>query len=81
MGIKLFESLVRMNRESFRFILENGLKEVCDKNENGEIEFISFEEWIIKRCLNDCESEFEEQTMVENLAEEFQDYLENLKGA
>lgn len=73
MSIFTFESLVSMNRNAFRNILVNNLKEVCYE---GEI--IDFKEWIIRECFGACGSEFEEQTMAENLKEEFELFLKEI---
>lgn len=75
MEVKTFASLIVVWRNAFRHILENGLKEVYFEDER-----ISFKEWIVKECFGHCCSAFEEQTVVENLKEEFGLYLDQLKG-
>ena len=74
MEVKTFASLIRMWRYAFRRILENDLKVYF------EDERVSIEEWIVKECFGHCCSAFEEQTVVENLKEEFGLYLDELKG-
>ena len=71
MDIRLFGACVTVNRKAFRFILDKNLDRVYDEDD----ETISFREWIVKNCLNICCSQFEEQTMIENLREEFEDFI------
>lgn len=71
MEIGSFDKFITMNRGSFRFILDKNLDKVY--NEDGEL--IDFKDWIINVCFDGCSSEFEEQTMAENLREEFEDFI------
>lgn len=81
MELKKFESIVNDNRKAFRYILENNLKEVYFREtDEADIEKISFKEWIIRECFGNCTSEFEEQTMMENLKEEFESFILNETG-
>lgn len=77
MEIGTFDAFVTMCRNSFRHILNNNLTMVYYE-EDGENKVINFKDWILKVCLNDCRSEFEKQTMVENLKEEFEDFVKGL---
>ena len=75
MEVMAFESALKFDRCAFRHILEYGLNEIYFRNSNGEIEILNFKEWIIRECFGKCTSEFEEQTVMEILKEEFEDFL------
>lgn len=75
MEVSTFEKYLKMFRESFRYILENNLAEVYFGGEK-----INFKTWIIEECFGICTSEFEEQSMMENLKEEFEKFIKELKG-
>lgn len=57
-------------RKEFRGILED--------NFNGRV--VDLKD-ALRDMLLECGSAFEEQTLTENLKEEFQDYMESLKAA
>lgn len=57
-------------RKEFRSILED--------NFDGRV--VDLKD-VLRGMLLECGSAFEEQTLTENLKEEFQDYMESLKAA
>lgn len=70
MAVKEFDGFVKESREIFRNTLESGFKYTAEL-EVG-----------LKKMFDECTNDFEEQTLMENLREEFQDYMESLtKGA
>lgn len=70
MAVKNFEEFIKNCREEFRWQINgyiNGSRELKD---------------ILKKMLGECYSEFEEETLKENLQEEFKLYMEGItKGA
>ena len=65
MAVREFEEYIRDNRFIFRDMLESS---------DGKIkEFIQY-------VFNDCTNQFEEDTLIENLKEEFEDYLKEFKN-
>lgn len=70
MGIREFEDFVAVSRTRFRCDLELSDTRMCRFTH------------AMREMFNECCSEFEEQTLMENLREEFQNYMETLaKGA
>lgn len=66
MAVKNFEEFIKNCREEFRWNI-NGSRELKD---------------ILKGMLDECCSKFEEETLKENLQEEFKLYMEGMtKGA
>lgn len=68
MELGKFGLVIKKNRRDFRDLLRSG-------------HTMSFMGDKIKDYLKDCCSEFEEQTMIENLKEEFEEYLKEVKAA
>lgn len=70
MAVRDFEEFIKNCREEFRWQINgyiNGSRELKD---------------ILKGMLGECCSEFEEETLKENLQEEFKLYMEGMtKGA
>lgn len=71
MPVNTFECLLSIKKSSFRYILEHNLIEGVYVGS----EHMTFKEWIIQECFGICFSEFEEQTMVEVLRDEFEDFI------
>jgi hypothetical protein len=46
---------------------------------DGTVDKLNLKKFL-RECLDECGSQFEEQTLEENLKEEFGLYMENLKG-
>lgn len=62
------EGFIRTSRSLFRDIL---------KNKEGEDVILEF----LKESLKECCSEFEENCLIENLAEEYKEHLKELAAA
>lgn len=69
MGVEEFSSFIRISRREFRNLIEDN--EYFSKNIK----------LFLKSVIDRCESGFELKTMEEQLKEEFQSYMEQLKGA
>lgn len=69
MTIIEFGTFIEESRKKFRELIENYL--------NGEVGEMKR---LIKDKLNECQSDFEENVLKENLQEEFGLYLDELKG-
>lgn len=76
MSVRDFDCFVQSNRSFFRALLENNLIWITNKDVEE-----NFKDWIIQECFGRCYSEFEEQTMMENLKEEFELFMKEAKGA
>lgn len=76
MSVTAFEQILKMNRSTFRFILDNNLQKVYYDDE-----LIDFKDWIIRECFRCCTNEFEEKVVVENLKEEFEDVIKENRKA
>lgn len=70
MAVKDFDKFVKESRERFREDLKYSTRFVGEFTDT------------MRGMFNECTNNFEEQTLMENLREEFQDYMETLtKGA
>lgn len=67
MPVKDFSRFVKKNRQDFNYALMHYPDRQIGDFTN-----------MLMSMLRECCSEFEEQTLIENLKEEFQDYMENL---
>lgn len=68
MTVYNFAGFVEGVREGFRGLLREGYEQDEMKD-------------FLKKCLDLCTNDFEEQTLSENLQEELKDYLEEAKAA
>lgn len=66
MAVKDFEKYVEIGREKFKRILFDELD-------------IRYMKGLIKRLFKECTNQFEEDTLIENLKEEFENYLKEMK--
>lgn len=71
MAVENFTMLIDKAREEFRWILK-GYSETTQNERDGLKK-------MIKKYLDKCCSDFEEEALKENLQEEFKLYLESLK--
>lgn len=69
MSIVEFEEFIKKTRMEFRDLIEGYLNEE-----------IGIMKEMLKKKINECHSVYEEDTLKEHLKEEFDLYLENLKG-
>lgn len=69
MTIIEFETFIKESRKEFRELIENYL--------NGKVEEM---QKMIKNKLDECQSDFEENVLKENLQEEFGLYFDEQKG-
>lgn len=70
MDVKTFECFVSRTRRDFRLILNNFQN--CENDSR-------FREYL-KDAFDKCCSSFEEETLIENLAEEYKSYLKDLRN-
>lgn len=71
MGVKVFEEFIKKTRSDFRQILR--------RLEEGDT-YSRTKEWLIEQ-IKKCSSSFEEESLIENLAEEYKEYLKDMKKA
>lgn len=68
MTVYNFMGFVEGVRGGFKELLKEGYEQDEMKN-------------FLRKCLDQCTNDFEELTLVENLQEEFKEYLEEVKAA